>query len=199
MSVAYHDAQNLLDSVAARSLTDQIKVAIEGTWQLVKVAYEGRAWVTLGYESWDDYCTREFGTARIRLPREERSEVVASLRESGLSLRAIAAVTGNSVNTIREDVYQTDTPAAVTGTDGKTYTQPPAPTAATAKPRRSPLADAARSAAWQIRKAAERVVRVCEDDRFNTNKKQVADEMLDHLLYTIEVCQDLYDSLKESQ
>ncbi len=59
--------------------------------------------------------------------------MVASLRESGLSLRAIAAATGSSVNTVRDaighdDVYQSDTPAPdaepaqpITGTDGKTY------------------------------------------------------------------------------
>jgi len=52
---------------------------------LVKQAYTERAWDALGYASWDEYCTREFGTSRLRLPREERAEVVASLRESGLS------------------------------------------------------------------------------------------------------------------
>lgn len=76
-----------LNAPAARDLTDQIKVALGATWELVKQAYEGRAWVALGYDSWDDYCTREFGTSRLRLPREERAEVVASLRESGLSKR----------------------------------------------------------------------------------------------------------------
>ncbi|WP_137725725.1 hypothetical protein [Prescottella subtropica] len=54
--------------------------------------------------------------------------MVASLRDSGLSIRAIASATGNSINTVQGDlreVSQTDTPAEprpVTGTDGKTYT-----------------------------------------------------------------------------
>lgn len=80
----------------ARALTDRIKVGVEAIWELIKQAYTDRAWDALGYESWDDYCTREFGTSRLRLPREERAEVVASLRESGLSLRAIASATGIS-------------------------------------------------------------------------------------------------------
>jgi len=88
----------------ARSLTDRIKVAVEGTWHLITEAYTSRAWSALGYTSWDDYCTREFGTSRLRLPREDRSEVVASLRESGLSNRAIAAATGYSEPTIRREV-----------------------------------------------------------------------------------------------
>lgn len=44
----------------------------------------------------------------------QRREVVASLRDQGLSLRAIASATGNSVNTVRaalDQVYQSDTPA----------------------------------------------------------------------------------------
>lgn len=70
-----------LDAAAARSLTDKIKVAVEGVWHLIEQAYTTRAWAALGYESWDDYCTREFGTSRLRLPREERQEVVASLQQ----------------------------------------------------------------------------------------------------------------------
>jgi len=89
-----------LDPAAARTLTDRIKVALEATWQMVIEAYQGRAWVALGYSSWDDYCTREFGTARLRLPREERDETVASLRDAGLSVRAIAAATGLGRGTV---------------------------------------------------------------------------------------------------
>lgn len=44
------------------------------------------------------------GQARLRLPREERQEVVASLRENGLSVRAIAAATQTSVGTVASDL-----------------------------------------------------------------------------------------------
>lgn len=88
----------------ARMLTDRIKVAVDGTWILIQEAYVSRAWAALGYTSWDDYCTREFGTSRLRLPREERQEVVASLREIGMSTRAIAAATGTNRETIRQEI-----------------------------------------------------------------------------------------------
>lgn len=120
-----------ISATDARALTDQIKVAVEATWELVKRAYIERAWAALGYDGWDDYCTREFGTSRLRLPREERSEVVASLRESGLSVRAIASATGMSYGTVQSEVIKTDHVPEVTGTDGKTYTPTapkPAPT-----------------------------------------------------------------------
>lgn len=107
----------------ARELTDRIKVAVEGTWLLIQEAYTTRAWATLGYASWDEYCSQEFGTTRLRLPREERQEVVASLRESGLSVRAIASATSASVGTVAADLGRCSemNTSVITGTDGKTY------------------------------------------------------------------------------
>lgn len=112
-----------IDAEAARRLTDQIKAAVEVTWQLIIDAYVTRAWSVLGYSTWDDYCTREFGASRLRLPREERSEVVGSLRDAGLSNRAIAAATGESEPTVRRALGASNG-APVIGTDGKTYTRP---------------------------------------------------------------------------
>ena len=122
-----------LSASQARELTDRIKVGVEAIWELVKQAFQSRAWAALGYGSWDDYCTREFGTSRIRLPREERQEVVASMREIGMSYRAIGAAVGIDPMTARADVRGVGNstpesePAPVTGTDGKTYTPKPRP------------------------------------------------------------------------
>jgi transposase-like protein len=124
----------------ARTLTDQIAFGLGGMWQLVKQAYEGRAWVALDYPSWDEYCDNEFGATYIRLPREDRQEAVNSLRESGLSIRAIAAATGSSVGTVHSDIagVQNRTPegpsepdvappagdsSKTKGLDGKQYEQ----------------------------------------------------------------------------
>lgn len=115
-----------MDAAQARAITDRIKVGVEAVWDLIKTAYTERAWDALGYASWDDYTTREFGTSRLRLPREERAEVVASLREAGLSIRAIASATGNSFGTIQATLTSGDqfrspvadpTPAALIDTD----------------------------------------------------------------------------------
>lgn len=111
----------VLNAVEARALTDRIKVGVEAVWHLITQAYTERAWDVLGYSSWDDYCTREFGSSRLRLPREERAEVVASLRESGLSLRAIASATGISHTEARRslDAGVTNVPAADAETAGE--------------------------------------------------------------------------------
>jgi transposase-like protein len=122
-----------ISAADARELTDRIRVGVEAIWELVKQAYKSRAWAVLGYDSWDDYCTREFGTSRIRLPREERQEVVSSMREIGMSTRAIASATGTSYDTVQRDLRRDrnlspeSEPAPVTGTDGKTYTPKPRP------------------------------------------------------------------------
>jgi transposase-like protein len=92
--------------VEARLLTDQIKTGLDNVWELMHAAYSTRAWASLGYASWDEYCAGEFGTSRLRLPREERQEVVASLRESGLSTRAIASAAGIDRKTVRNDLSQ---------------------------------------------------------------------------------------------
>lgn len=124
-----------LTSDEARSLTDRIKTAVEDIWQLIREAYTARAWAALGYESWDAYCSAEFGTSRLRLPREERTDVVGSLREAGLSTRAIASATGLGQTTVRKHL----SPSApepkgsperpVTGLDGRSYPATrPAPT-----------------------------------------------------------------------
>ena len=86
----------------ARRVTEEMKLQVIGLWQLIKMAYVGRAWVVLGYESWDDYCAREFGTSRLRLPREERAEVIPALRDSGLSIRAIASAIGTGTRQVQE-------------------------------------------------------------------------------------------------
>lgn len=197
----------------ARQITDQIKVAVEGAWHLIKRAYETRAWAALGYSSWDDYCTREFGTSRLKLPREDRQEIVASLRDSGLSLRAIEAATGVSRPTIikdlRDEVVNSSPPddldgplpfiaddepelkQKITGTDGKRYSPPiPKP-----KPKRGSLNDAAQKAGWEFRKATERLERIVADDRFVGNRQQVASHLRGHLTYAVEAVQGLLDAL----
>lgn len=172
----------------ARVLTDRIKVAVEGTWLLIQEAYTSRAWAALGYESWDAYCSTEFGQTRLALPREERREVVASLRDLGLSVRAIASATGADKNTVMTDLRQVSeiqTPE-VTGTDGKTYTagrpEPEAP-----KPKRRPLPEAFTDAGRDLTRAAERLARLTEDDRFARNRETArhqVPELLAALDYT---------------
>ena len=141
----------VLTEADARTLTAEIRGALVVAWDKIVIAYNGRVWNALGYDSWDDYCETEFDGSRIRLPREERRELVSSLRESGLSVRAIAAATGTNRETIRQDAAAGDKklspakpqlsevitddevdelrvpdpdPQRTTGLDGKSYQRP---------------------------------------------------------------------------
>ena len=112
-----------LSTADARALTDRIRVNLDGLWEMVIEAFKRGAHRALGYSSWDEYCEIEFGSNRIRLPREERQETVRSMREAGLSNKSIAAATGMSAMQIGRDARN----AGVTnvtprlGADGKTY------------------------------------------------------------------------------
>jgi hypothetical protein len=132
----------------ARAITDRMKTGVSVMSELIKEAYQGRVWDALGYSNWDEYVTREFGTGQLRIPKEERTEYVASLRESGMSIRAIASATGVSTGTVRNELASTvqnctvdqegiesdllaeeliaAEPITIIGTNGSRYT-PPAP------------------------------------------------------------------------
>lgn len=105
-----------LSSEAARELTDQIRTGLEGVFHLIKAAYRGRAWSALGFASWDDYVLREFGNLYLRPPLEERSEVIKSMREAGMSVRAIATATQLSKNTVHREIQSSTVPNGTVGT-----------------------------------------------------------------------------------
>ena len=77
----------------------------------------------------DEYVTREFGNLHLRPPLEKRQDIVLSLREVGMSTRAIASATQISEATVRRELKHAgaskDAPgralASVVGVDGKTY------------------------------------------------------------------------------
>lgn len=94
-------------------------------------AFEGRAWLALGYESWDEWCDCELDG--FKLPALQRKEVVAALAEAGMSNRAIANVVGASEGTVRNDRAESTAQnyaveRTTLGQDGKKRRQPrPAP------------------------------------------------------------------------
>ncbi len=88
----------------ARQLTEQIKVIDVTMKTLIGTAYLGQAWVALDYASWDAYCDAELSGTWMSIPREERRELVFSLRDLRLSLRAIASATGQSKSTVQREL-----------------------------------------------------------------------------------------------
>lgn len=175
----------------ARALTDRIKIAVEGTWQLIREAYTSRTWAVLGYDTWDAYVSTEFKGARLALPKEERSETVHSLRAAGMSVRAISAATGVGVGTVHRElagptVPNGTVPQRVLSLDGRerpAFRAPAEPGVVDAelvdeptrpeppKVKRRPLPEAFTDAGRDLTRAAERLARLTEDDRFAKNRE----------------------------
>ncbi|MFB7722296.1 hypothetical protein [Nocardia sp. NPDC056100] len=203
-----------LTAEAARELTDQIQQHVSDAWTLIERAYLSRAWVALDYASWDEYCAKEFDRARIGIPREERSEVVASLRVIGMSTRAIAAATGLSKGTVQNTLAeggQNCPPDSVVGLDGKQYQPKPAeheplPSVdlidtpdpsidAAVTRRRRPITEAFDTARSDLLKKADALARLAADDRFDQHADQLAHRFLSDLLRAQAALQSVIDRL----
>lgn len=198
-------APTTLDADSARRLTERIRYTalsvrdgMEKLQRLVQEAKNGEAHEALGYASWTAYLSDVLGAEPLRLPRDQRQELVGYLSGEGMSTRAIAPIVGVSDRTVSADMQvrsdfapapvasrptvDPDTgevgedyplPAPVTGLDGKTYTRPAAATPPT-EPKRRALTDQFFDAAYDLGKAVERVHRITQDDRFSQNADKVA-------------------------
>lgn len=135
----------------ARERLARVRAHVEQAGTDLTALYQGRAWLALGHDSWESLCDAELGGVRIALPRAERREVVAGMREAGLSTRAIGAAIGASEATVRRDLGasydapegQAEARAAylanggdVLGRDGKIYPAYPAKVTTTEKVER---------------------------------------------------------------
>lgn len=129
--VAEGDVLDLTEQEAKR-LTDDIRSSLALAHGLIQSAWEKRAWLSLGYRTWDEYVRGEFQDLVLTPPLERRQSVVASMSESGMSLRAIAAATDLSPATVQrtlkkaESAGETPVRESRVGLDGKTYKTPAA-------------------------------------------------------------------------
>ena len=126
-----------LTEADARELTDQIAEGLADVHSLIVQAWEGRVWEPLGYETWDAWIDANFRGLQLRPPREQRDEVVQSMREAGMSMRAISQATDLAYSTVQRVARAGDPNGSpeessnVVGLDGKSYKKPKksAPTA----------------------------------------------------------------------
>jgi hypothetical protein len=132
------DAEREFAQVTASQIRDGLE-EFGRTVDKIVLAYERGHWRMLGYGSWDDYTAKEFGALMPRLSGEQVTELVTSLRGSGMSTRAIAPVAGVSRETVRKIIQGSadkELPAGgtVKGRDGRNHpaTKPRARQRATA-------------------------------------------------------------------
>ena len=121
-----------MSPASAEQVTVQIRTVLDRGWQYIALAYKGRAFVALGYPTWDAYVDARFGDVRIAVPREHRQQAVAALAGVRMSIRAIAGLLGVGVGTVHREMVSLsgvpdgtpdtdDQSASTLGTDGKQY------------------------------------------------------------------------------
>lgn len=215
----------------ARRITERIRLtatsareSLDKLQTLMAEAQQRQVHVTLGYASWTAYIADVFSDEPLRLPRDQRQELVGYLAGEGMSTRAIAPIVGQSHMTVARDLagvtdvtpvphspqveptIPTDvetSPAAeavrpaVTGLDGKTYVRPE-PTAPRATPRRA-LPDQFFDAAYDLTKAIERVQRLAADDRFPQNAEKVAAKHRSDLLRSRDLLEQVINALPTTE
>ena len=101
---------------------DAIRSGLANIVQVAAAAYQARDWEYFGYDTWQAYWAGEYGEGwKLALPA--RREVVAELRDVGLSTRAIGTVVGADPSTVRGDLAGggNPPPGRVVGLDGKSY------------------------------------------------------------------------------
>jgi len=178
----------------ARARAERIRsgMRVLAEWQQdVIAAYAAQDWAALGYDTWDGYLDGEFGEHRVKLPREQRREIVAGMSAAGMSSRAIGAAVGVDHKTVVNDRAATGefspVPETVLSLDGR---ERPAFRSAPAEPevvdaelvdeparpeppkqKRRPLPEAFTDAGRDLTRAAERLSRLTEDDRFAKNRE----------------------------
>lgn len=70
-------------------------------WQQEVVdAYQARDWQTLGYRSWTEYVTSEFGDIAEQLTPEQRNLAIKTMAAKTMSTRAIASAVGVNQSTV---------------------------------------------------------------------------------------------------
>lgn len=127
-----------LTRAQAEVLTKQIRTGLSHAQELIVLAWQGRAWESMSYRTWDEYVAGEFSDLSLRPPLETRSDTLTSMRGAGMSIRAISAATTLSPATISRALKESrgddpeDGPHEVVGLDGKAYRPTPPRKAAAA-------------------------------------------------------------------
>lgn len=108
-----------LDDAKAKMLDNRIKTCVENIGdrltvlhKLLDEAQQGQVHLTMGFPSWTAYLADRVGN-RWQVGGDERREMAQLLADRGMSVRAIASITGSSKSTVArvlDDVSQDETP-----------------------------------------------------------------------------------------
>lgn len=108
-----------LDDARAKMLDNRIKTCVDNIGdrltilhKLLDEAQQGQVHLTMGFRSWTEYLADRIGN-RWQIGSDERREMAQLLADRGMSVRAIASITGSSKSTVArvlDEVSQDETP-----------------------------------------------------------------------------------------
>jgi hypothetical protein len=95
-----------LEEADARSLTEQIKSASQHLCMLLLEAHERRAWIVLGYETWEEYVHTEFSMSRSRSYEILDQARVIRAVASAANLSAIPSLSPYAASRIKHNIVE---------------------------------------------------------------------------------------------
>lgn len=163
-----------LTEAAARILTDEVKADAAALWSKLLRLYEGGAHLALGYSSWGAYYAAEFdGSSNYGYRLLKSAEVMEQL-PIGNSRPSSEAVARELVPVLKAD------PKKVEEVWGEVVEEHgPAPTAKQVREHvtrkvRKPITDGVTSTTLALGRVIDRLGRFADDDRFTSNREQIA-------------------------
>jgi hypothetical protein len=93
-----------MSEASARTSVERARTHLEAAAEEVVRQINGRAWIALGYGSWDDMREAEYRGAAVIVPRADRPELLAKLRAEGLSQRQVADTIGVSQGLVSREI-----------------------------------------------------------------------------------------------
>lgn len=120
MTVVDHRTGEIVDAPSYADVRESInaaKASLEAAAEQIVWQIENRVWLVLGHADWNAMREQEYGGAAFMVPRAERPELVARMRQAGLTQQEIADTAGVGVGTVNRDLA--DFP------DGKSAAPPP--------------------------------------------------------------------------
>lgn len=81
----------VMSADVARSKIDSVRRSIEETIEMIRQLWDGRAWISLGYGTWEELIAVEIRPV-FAIAKADRDGVMVELTAAGLPTRAVAAV-----------------------------------------------------------------------------------------------------------
>jgi hypothetical protein len=94
-----------MNKAEATAITQRIRKAVDDTFDLLRKAYDGKAWKVLGYASWEAYVKAEFALSRSRSYQLlDQSRVIEAVKEAAGKVSNTLDISARDVEAVKSDL-----------------------------------------------------------------------------------------------